>query len=80
MSYLIVDDDEIDIMITERMIQNVNPNVKPVIAKNGKEAISFLEEYQMEKVHARPLKFILIDLMMPMMNGFEFLEAYKAFS
>lgn len=39
------------------------------VACNGKEALSLMEEFNFD--------FVLLDLVMPGMNGFEFLEEFK---
>lgn len=76
MDYLIIEDDDIDIMITKRMIEIVSPNISPVAIQNGKQAISYLEHLKQNR-SLPALKFIILDLNMPIMDGFEFLETYS---
>ncbi|UZR99794.1 response regulator [Chondrinema litorale] len=76
MDYLIIEDDDIDIMITKRMIEIVSPNISPVALQNGKQAMSYLEHRWQDR-SLPTLKFIILDLIMPIMDGFEFLEMYS---
>ncbi|MBT34163.1 MAG: hypothetical protein CMO01_31250 [Thalassobius sp.] len=75
-SYLIVEDDEVNVMITEKMVEMVDASYNPIVKRNGLDAIDFLSEYILNK-HTPSLSFIVLDLMMPMMDGFEFLEEYN---
>lgn len=71
---MIIDDSEIDIFITSRLI------VKHSFAENilkyndANEAVNFLIENQNDTT-ALP-EIILLDIMMPLMTGFEFMEIY----
>ena len=64
---LIVDDSATDRMIIKNMLYNYDV----LTAKDGQEAIRLLDE------HA-DIDIIILDLNMPVMNGFEVLEAVKA--
>ena len=74
--YIIIEDDDIDILIIERMIKMVDTSIKSVVIKDGEEAINYLEEISTDIQVLKP-EFILLDLMMPIVNGFEFLEMYN---
>ncbi|MFK4785300.1 EAL domain-containing protein [Fusobacterium sp. MFO224] len=65
---LVVDDSEINIKILEKILEE---NYNVLSAKNGKEAL--------EIIHSGKHKIatILLDLVMPIMDGFEFLEAHQ---
>ena len=73
---MIIEDDNIDILIIERMIQMVDETIKPVVLRDGGEAIKYFKKLLTDTQAEKP-KFVLLDLMMPMVNGFEFLEMYK---
>jgi putative two-component system response regulator len=63
---LIVDDDE-DILVTIKYgLENINNEYKIKTAKNGSECLSLLNEEIPD--------LILLDLMMPNMNGWQILE------
>ena len=70
---LLIDDDEATNYINQLIIARAG--VKEVVAtENGREALLFLNEYEQEG----HVDLILLDLNMPIMNGWEFLEAYHA--
>lgn len=70
---LLVEDDKVDAMTTERALREIHVTNKLEIAGNGEEALKFLREPQNEM----PC-IILLDLNMPKMNGIEFLKIAKS--
>ncbi len=67
---LLVDDDKIVSFLTANSIKK-SPTVDNVeVAYNGLEAINFLES------STNHPDFILLDISMPIMDGFEFLDTY----
>lgn len=74
-SVLLVDDDAISNFLNARLLKGmqVTDNIK--VTSNGEEALRFIIR---EKAESRPLpELILLDINMPVMNGFEFLEAFR---
>lgn len=76
----IIDDDPITIKICELVIQNTKFSQSIVSFPNGKEAIDFFSDFfekskRTENEHKAP-ELILLDLNMPIMNGWEFMEEY----
>ncbi len=68
---LLVDDDSIANFLIEKIVQSTGLARNISKAMNGKEALQFFtEENDLPEV-------ILLDLNMPIMNGFEFLQAFK---
>lgn len=67
---LVVDDSESDYIIAEVAIMEYDPEVEVLHAKDGQEALDILD--QLEVVP----DVILLDINMPGMNGYEFLEVY----
>ncbi|MCO7224902.1 response regulator [Pleionea sp. CnH1-48] len=78
-SVLIVDDNQADIEIASYFL-NKNGNVRNLlVAEDGKEALSLFEQFQSSCVTLNgkfPPRVILLDINMPKLNGFEFLERY----
>src|SRR5664279_5216024 len=68
---LIVDDDNIIVMVHRKMILKSNFHANPLSFHNGKEALDYiLDNHESNKTYC-----ILLDINMPLMNGWEFLDA-----
>jgi CheY-like chemotaxis protein len=72
---LLVDDDNIFNFLNSTMLQNAGLASEIHTALNGKQAIDLLNNYFMGTSSFPDV--ILLDLNMPVMDGFEFLEAFK---
>lgn len=71
---LLVDDEEVDNFISEKVIKNANFSDSIVTTTSAKEALLYLES------HPNPLpELILLDVKMPAMNGFQFLQNFRKF-
>ncbi|PXY43250.1 response regulator [Flavobacterium hydrophilum] len=70
--FLLIEDNLIDQIVTQQLLKKVFHVEEIIIANNGKEGIEWLEENKTN----RPV-IILLDIQMPIMNGFEFLEEYE---
>ncbi|GAA3969333.1 response regulator [Mucilaginibacter dorajii] len=75
-SVLLVDDDEINNFISIKLIKKALLNTEIMACLNGKFAIEQLSEIQ-RKDPAKLPDYILLDINMPIMNGWEFLDEYK---
>ena len=65
---LIAEDDIIIAMLCKQELEH--RNIRVVLANNGKEAISILEKEKFD--------LVLLDLLMPIMDGYSVLEYFKA--
>jgi CheY-like chemotaxis protein len=73
-SILIIDDDRITGYLHERLIRNSGISKKILIARNGKEGLEHIASCG----NTRELpELILLDLNMPVLGGFEFLEQFQ---
>lgn len=67
---LVVDDSDADQFLAKRVLLKFDPTVEVLRAHDGREALALLDTL------AKPPDVVLLDINMPGMNGFEFLEAY----
>ena len=67
-SILVVDDDENDQFICDYTIRKYDPSIRVLKAFDGTEALDLL--------HRETPDAIILDINMPVMNGFEFLDRY----
>ncbi len=73
---LLVDDNEDDIEAHQRMLAgDTNLRCGILTARDGKEALVLLKQAAREK---DPIDLLLLDINMPIMNGFELLEKMRA--
>jgi CheY-like chemotaxis protein len=72
---LVVDDDKINNYITERLLKKMKIADEVTIVANGEEGVQCLKEHCFKSSMSPEL--ILLDINMPVMNGFEFLEAFN---
>jgi CheY-like chemotaxis protein len=70
---LLVEDDIVDVMTAKRALKDLKIPNQLIRVGNGEEALEYLNN----KGNAKPC-IILLDLNMPKMNGFEFLNIIKA--
>ncbi|MDB5147127.1 MAG: response regulator [Mucilaginibacter sp.] len=75
-SVLLVDDDEINNFISIKLIKKALLNTEIMACLNGKYAIEQLSDIQRKDPNKLP-DYILLDINMPIMNGWEFLDEYK---
>ncbi|MXO04130.1 response regulator [Flavobacterium sp. HBTb2-11-1] len=69
--FIIIEDNLIDQFVTKKLLKK-GLDINPVyIANNGKEGMNWILKHQ----NQNPF-IILLDIQMPIMNGFEFLEEF----
>lgn len=70
---LIIDDDPVNNMINQKLIKKFKPEIQISTSMNAVEALKILES----EPDSKP-DLVLLDINMPVMTGWEFLEAAKA--
>ncbi|PCJ67338.1 MAG: response regulator [Bacteroidetes bacterium] len=68
----LVDDDPIQNMLTSQLLEMTNKDIEYKIFNNGKEVIEGLEAGILPSI-------ILLDINMPIMDGWEFLNIYNVY-
>lgn len=74
---LLVDDDNINNFLSEEIISGADIAKEVVLLTDGQQALSYLHSLENKKDGSRQKLLILLDLNMPVMDGFEFLEEFN---
>jgi len=70
---LIIDDDAVSVLILKKMLSNAGFLENPMVFYNGSEAFDFLSK----NYASNDLYFVFLDINMPIMNGWGFLESIQ---
>lgn len=76
-SILLVDDDDVAVEAVLRSMKKANIPLPIVVAEDGQVAIDILKGRHPTKTINKPV-IVLLDINMPRMNGFEFLDLIRA--
>lgn len=79
---MLVDDNEIDNFINQKMIEGCNFAEKVYVHTSGRSALEFLQNIERNKDFPRELipQVIFLDISMPIMDGFQFLDEFQKLS
>lgn len=72
---MMVDDNEIDLKINSKIITITKLFDEIIVCKSGLEGMDYLNKF-IDSPEKLP-NYILLDIQMPDMNGFDFLDCYK---
>jgi CheY-like chemotaxis protein len=72
---MLIDEDEIDNIINQKIIESNNFSEKVMVFQTGTEALGFLRHNS--KVAENLPDLIFLDINMPIMDGFQFLEEFE---
>jgi CheY-like chemotaxis protein len=73
---LLVEDDRVTNFLNERIIRGLKITDTIKITNNGYDAMNFIREFASENLNSCP-EIILLDLNMPGVDGFEFMNTFK---
>ena len=74
---LCIDDDPITLMLCKMVITKASFSNETATAKNGEEALKYFDNLKTSATVKKP-QLIFLDLNMPVMNGWEFLDCFIA--
>ena len=75
-SILLVDDDDTTNFLNQTLFKRMGVTDAVLVAGNGQEALDLLHTHCLPIASPTCPALILLDMKMPIMNGFEFLQAY----
>lgn len=79
-SVMIIDDNEIDLFVIQRTLENFNYSDIITAYRSPVKAMQFFEKIDQSKEFERLPEIILLDIIMPGMTGFEFLDKFRTLS
>ena len=74
-SFIIIDDNELDCFVTQKFLERTNKNLNIKSFQNAEHVLEIIRENNSEKI--RYPAIIFLDLLMPLMNGFKFVEEFE---
>jgi CheY-like chemotaxis protein len=75
-SFIVIDDSELDCFVTQKFLELSNKNLAIKTFQNAKHALEMIRENPNKDNFPT---IILLDLQMPFMNGFDFVEEFEKF-
>lgn len=73
--FIVIDDSKLDCFIAEKIIQNTGKSASIKTFMAGSDALAYLQSLAISELQQKII--ILLDIQMPVMNGFEFVEAFE---
>ncbi len=72
--YIIVDDRTLDCFVTKKIIERIDESQ---VLKIYNSAIEISNDIKLGNLHYEGLTVVFLDIMMPVMNGFQFVEEFE---
>jgi CheY-like chemotaxis protein len=75
---LLVEDEEIDAFLSKAILQQMGIANEIILCKNGEQALNFISSLSKDNASGQEgIDLILLDIRMPGMDGFEFLQELR---
>lgn len=75
LSFIIIDENELDCFIAQKIIKNIDENLSFKAFLNAEHALEVIREKTVDSAGFTTV--ILLDLQMPLMDGFQFVEEFE---
>lgn len=77
LSFIVIDDSELDCFVARKIIELTDKGIQVKTYLNGRDVIDQIRaDFDTRDM---PLTIILLDLRMPLMNGFQFVDEFEKF-
>lgn len=77
LSFIVIDDSELDCFVARKIIERTDRSLQVKSYQNGRDVIDQIRaDFDRRDM---PLTIILLDLRMPIMNGFQFVDEFEKF-
>ena len=73
--FIVIDDSKLDCFIAEKIIRNTGMNDTIMSFTEAKDALEHIKKAPY--AHDNTKTILIVDIQMPLMNGFEFVEAFE---
>ncbi|MEZ5015821.1 MAG: response regulator [Flavipsychrobacter sp.] len=74
LNFIVVDDSKLDCFIAEKIIKNTGRVNTCNVFQQASDALAFINDKEADTTK----HIVFVDIQMPVMNGFEFVEAFEA--
>jgi CheY-like chemotaxis protein len=74
-SFIVIDDSELDCYVTQKFLERISKDLVVKTFQSAEQALEIIRENTEENTSVPTI--ILLDLQMPMMNGFKFVEEFE---
>lgn len=76
-TFIVIDDSKLDCFIAEKIIKNTGRSEEIIVFQQATDAIEHIKNAPSKENNAT---IVFVDIQMPVMNGFEFVETFEQLS